>query len=504
MRFKPDFSPSVLSDSHDSPNSPFQPHHGLPAGFRYCCQRAIAVRSFFIESQLRANLYSGERSPSGEGLRGTLKRLGPGVTVGMGYTLSKSFEVVGELSYGNYPGIGHNTGSYALILRDESSQNSWGANTSLRYRFREVLGFKPFISSGLGLAVRKVNSEYTAGVGPVWGIGATLPFSGFELTASISQMFVFPNRTLDLAGTGLRPDVLSAVSLGLRHRFNNPEPRLGQIVISGPHTLQTGSGGVFTASTNLDPLQYSVRWTFGDGTEMLGASVRHTFRSSGNYTVKATVFNQLSSSEAEMMIQVQDSYEKVSLLSLSVVPQQPNIGDSVVFTPLLTGNEITCQWTFGDGNSSDTCTTNHVYSRAGTFRVTLSAFNQDHSVQSTQTLLIQNDACTQLPDLSTVYFRAHSSELTLEMRQLLRDNLSTASACSERSIEIVGYALSTERDAQNLAVDRASQVYQYYRNLGISATRVLTSKTVIVPAEDLEGLPWTARSTTSRFGLKSQ
>lgn len=459
---------------------------------------------FFIESQLRANLYIGERSPDGVGVRGTVKRLGSGVSVGMGYTLSRSFDLVGELTYGSYPDIGRNTGRFDRIFPDESSENSWSVSTLVRYRFWKVLGFKPFLASGISVAVGNVNDEYVTGVGPIWGMGATRPFLGLELIGSFTQLFVYPNNALDLAGTGLELDVLSAASVGLRYRFKTPKPQLGHVVISGPHTLQTGSEGVFTASADLDPLQYSVRWTFGDGSEMLGASVRHAFRNPGTYAVRATVFNQHSSSVTDMMIQVQNSYEKVSLLSLSVVPQQANIGDSILFTPQLKGNEITCQWTFGDGNSSDSCTTNHVYLRAGNYRVTLNASNPDHSVQSTQTVFIQNDACTQLPDLSAVYFQAHSSELTLEMRQLLRDNLSTASACVERSIEIVGYALSTERDSHNLAVERASQVYQYYRNLGISATRVSTSKMVIVPVEELEGLPWTARSAISRLVSKGQ
>jgi len=118
--------------------------------------------------------------------------------------------------------------------------------------------------------------------------------------------------------------------------------------------------------------------------------------------------------------------------------------------------------------------------------------------------MIQNDACTQLPELAAVYFKAHSSELTLEMRQLLRDNIATASACIERSIEIIGYALNNERDFENLASERASQVYQYYRNLGVSATRVQTSTAVIVPAEELEGLPWTARAAASKLVIRGQ
>jgi len=149
---------------------------------------------FFVEGQFRANMYSGERSTSGnQGLRSVLSRLGPGATLGMGYTLSKSFEVVGEWTNGNYPDIDRNTGNFEYILQDKSSQNLWGINTSVCYRFWEILGFKPFISSVLGLVSGKMNSQSTTGWGPLWGIGATRPLLGLTLTGSISQLFVYAN-----------------------------------------------------------------------------------------------------------------------------------------------------------------------------------------------------------------------------------------------------------------------------------------------------------------------
>ena len=455
---------------------------------------------FFVEGHFSANMYDGERSTStSTGLSRILRRLGPSGIIGIGYTLNQSFDLIGEFAVSNYPGITTNSGTYDYIFQDESSENLNSFSTTIRYRFWRLWGFEPFLASGFGLTFGRLNNNSRFGIGPKLGVGVSHRFFGLELVATASQHYVAPNSAIDLAGSGYHLDVLSAASLGIRYRFKAPKPRLGQISISGPHTLDAESEGIFTASTDLDPSEYTVRWDFGDGSSATGRSVRHSFSIPGTYQILTTVFYDNSSSQSAFEVTVQTVFERVKLVSLSIFPNQANVGDRIVFTPILTGNQVLCSWVFGDGTSADTCETEHIYDRAGTYRVRFTASNKDHSHTSNHTVVVHTDACSQLPKLSSVFFPAHSSVLSLEMRQVLRANMATSSACTERSIEISGSALSTERNAENLAAARASQVYQYYRNLGISSNRVHISKSIVIPVEKLEGLPWTARSVNSQL-----
>jgi len=69
------------------------------------------------------------------------------------------------------------------------------------------------------------------------------------------------------------------------------------------------------------------------------------------------------------------------------------------------------------------------------------------------------------------------------------------------AIEVIGYALSSERNPKELAEKRASEVFQYYRNLGIASGRIHNGPAVVIPEAELVGLPWSARTVSSRLAI---
>ncbi|NQV73107.1 hypothetical protein HQ496_08290 [bacterium] len=116
-------------------------------------------------------MYSGDRGFQGaSGLSGIKQRIGPSISAGLGYTLNRSFDVVTEWTLSNYPGIMEPNLGFQAIDPSESSRIHNGINSSVRYRFGRILGFKPFVSTGFGVSIGKVNGVTISGWGPLLGI----------------------------------------------------------------------------------------------------------------------------------------------------------------------------------------------------------------------------------------------------------------------------------------------------------------------------------------------
>ena len=461
-------------------------------------QAQIQRERVFFEGQFGTSVYSGERGVAGSNrLTKLVNGLGPSGSLALGYRLWDSFDLVGEVSVSSYDGITEPVLGLKAIDPGESSIYHTALSGTGRFRFLPSGVFEPFLLGGFGLTVGKINGSYSKGYGPILGLGVGVPLGRITVYGSASQHYVFPNQGIDLAGTGRLPDVLSSLKFGIQYRLQRKIPKIGHVQISGPHSLDKNVEGLFQASTDLDPLEYAARWDFGDGVQASGFAVHHSFEKPGEYSVRVTVSNARGSSTFSMDVRVDPVFEPVVLHSVSVLPNTIIRGERVSFTPVIRGTELTCRWTFGDGQSSDECETSHVFVRAGSYKVILIASNPHHSAHSTQVITVQNDACEQLPSLSAVFFRSNSSELTLEMRQILRDNMATASACVARIIEVVGRALDNERNAKTLASERAAQVFQYYRNLGISSNRIEVSEEIVSAFKEVEGLPWSYRTVTS-------
>ncbi|NQV73285.1 PKD domain-containing protein [bacterium] len=452
----------------------------------------------FIEGQLRNSAYTGDRRDGGIfDIPDLLSSSGPSGSIGLGYQVWDSVDLVGELSVSTYYGITNTKLGFSFIDPSESSIRHKAISGTARIRMLRFGSFQPFLIGGFAITVGNINSKRTTGYGPVAGMGIGRQFGRIHVFATAVQHYVFPNQAVDLAGVGRSPDVLSSLNFGLQYRFRKKDPKINQVRISGPHTLDQNAEGVFQAATDLDPIEYSVRWDFGDGTSSTGHSVRHAYREEGSYVVSAFISNERGSSTSSLPVTVVAVYDRVSLLSMTVTPGSVYPEMPVTFSPVLRGNDIACSWDFGDGSTASDCETNHIYYQPGKYKVTFSASNPSHSAHSTQTVTVLADACNELPDLTAVFFQARSSELSLEMRQILRDNLATAGACTERVIRIVGYALDNERRPLELAGDRAAGVFQYYRNLGIPANRIQVAQPVIRKSATIDGLPWSHRSVTS-------
>ncbi len=454
-------------------------------------------RRVFVEAGFGAGTYTGERGPQGgvSGVYWLRDSFGAGLHVGAGYRLMQSIDLVGSFSAGTYPSISRNKDKLNHIIASRTEESRSSFVIEARYRMLAFGQYEPWIGAGLGRAHGTINGKTKSGKAAFLGLGISRPIGRFNVFTQIRQQFVSPNQVLDLAGPGRSPDVLTNFSLGLRYHLRKRPPRLGTVVISGPGFLKAGEEGEFSIGTSLDPVDYSVTWTFSDGTQMNGYAVRHAFAGAGEYEISARVENSRQAVDIVTTVSVERRLEPISITVVTQTPMSPVTGSAVEYRPVIRGNPVECFWDFGDGSVANECETSHVFEDPGAYQVVLTATNDEYSDSAQRETTVKTDVCSAFPSLTSVYFGASSSDLSLEMRQLLRDNFSAAATCPDRILSITGFALSSEQNADELAQRRAEAVMQYYMNLGISSSKVDLGQTSVQDSVSDSELEWTGRRT---------
>jgi PKD repeat protein len=121
----------------------------------------------------------------------------------------------------------------------------------------------------------------------------------------------------------------------------------------------------------------SIRWTFGDGTSSNQVNPTHVYTQPGTYTVCLRIIKRTPNGALTNCVR-----EKCYTI---IVPQQCNVianytwyADSsnykkIIFTntTLAPSASISAFWSFGDGTTSTSWNTSHIYAQAGTYNVCL-------------------------------------------------------------------------------------------------------------------------------------
>gem|GEM_PF-1940496 len=189
------------------------------------------------------------------------------------------------------------------------------------------------------------------------------------------------NPTHSYAAAGNFNVTLKVTSNGIDYYSNqsvilNPLP-----VASFTYNPNTGNGNSYTfnSTSTISSGNMSYSWDFGDGSSSSGISnPLHTYTSNGTYTVKLSVSGNggCSSSDTQSII-VTNSNNGGSTPSVSFTDngdmQCVNV-NNYVFTNLSTApSGTTYLWSFGDGSTSSSATTTHIYTIPGYYNVTLKA-----------------------------------------------------------------------------------------------------------------------------------
>jgi PKD repeat protein len=120
---------------------------------------------------------------------------------------------------------------------------------------------------------------------------------------------------------------------------------------------------------------YKYTWSFGDGTtsDQIG-NVAHTYTKEGNYTVSLTISNSYGSKTETKTNYIYVGSGVVADFTVSNGAGAAPL--SVKFTDASSGNPTKYAWTFGDGATSSEKNPTHVYSKTGTYTVSLTVSNE--------------------------------------------------------------------------------------------------------------------------------
>ncbi len=159
-------------------------------------------------------------------------------------------------------------------------------------------------------------------------------------------------------------------------------------------TVSPTSGGTtattytFTDTSTNIPTTWT--WNFGDGGTGSGKSVTHKYSTAKTYTVTLTAGNKVGSSTATKTVTVSASNPtKSPVASFTYSPTTIKKGSTIKFTDTSTNAPNKWKWTFGDGSASVTSQNpSHVFSKKGSFKVSLTVYNKIGSNMATKTITV--------------------------------------------------------------------------------------------------------------------
>lgn len=223
--------------------------------------------------------------------------------------------------------------------------------------------------------------------------------------AGVFNISVCSNNTLSRLDSWMIVEVFETIS-GLHLRYNGPSELRSITEISG--SVSTG--------TNL-------RWTFdlGDGTvvkDLEKNSISHVYRSTGNYTVRVTVGNAVSSARQSISVEV------YHLAVMGILPLECLVsGKEVNLQALVTGNvsQLTFHWSFGDSTGMSvkkgTTTVAHTFSGTGRYLIDVTVYSQAGSARYQINRCVEN-LITDLNLHSTVNVAAVGEEICFDVSVL--------------------------------------------------------------------------------------
>ncbi|PZF74011.1 PKD domain-containing protein [Taibaiella soli] len=165
----------------------------------------------------------------------------------------------------------------------------------------------------------------------------------------------------------------------LIHVYNQP---VANYTISPSAICNVPSAVTFTnTSTGFGP--FTAAWSFGDNSSGTGSPVSHTYSNAGNYSTVMIVTDGHGCKDTA----------NIPLPAAQVTPdfQGPTeacVDEPVTFNQTTSPPVISYSWDFGDGASASGFTAPHVYTTAGTYTVTMTAFNGGCSVTKSKTIVI--------------------------------------------------------------------------------------------------------------------
>ncbi|MCK9593324.1 MAG: PKD domain-containing protein, partial [Methanoregula sp.] len=130
---------------------------------------------------------------------------------------------------------------------------------------------------------------------------------------------------------------------------------------------------IFTDSSTNFPASWN--WSFGDGTTSASRNPEHIYTSAGTYTVSLNVTNAGGTNTKTSSGYITANVPPAPVADFTGTPTYGTVPLMVTFTDHSTNSPTLWNWSFGDGTTSTSRNSVHIYTIAGTYTVTLNATN---------------------------------------------------------------------------------------------------------------------------------
>lgn len=255
------------------------------------------------------------------------------------------------------------------------------------------------ISGTVPFTVSFGNQSKGTAISHAWNFGDGTTSTEISPTHTYTQAGIY-TVTLTVVGaenqhTEIKKSYISAVDtpitqLGIQQSTpgGNPQaqPKVGETI----HFSATAAG------SNVEYL-----WDFGDdavvaASTATGQYVQHAYDAPGDYIVTLTASNGADEEVTTMPITIQDAddeepnaEEPVSALALHGPNSAPVNASISLSATVGAGDNVTYSWDFGDGENGTGVITQHTYSEAGMYTITLTASNEVSEEVVTREITIQ-------------------------------------------------------------------------------------------------------------------
>lgn len=167
---------------------------------------------------------------------------------------------------------------------------------------------------------------------------------------------------------------------------------------------------------------YSYQWDFGQGDDPVlvqgSGNVVTKYTDPGQYIVIVTVFNNISSLNASISIEIQMPIGPIIILHNGTKYNNFTLREPYAFHTSSVATNVSYMWDFGDGFVQNSASVIHAYNTSGNYNITLTAMN---TVSSNQTVLpvavltpignlTLNSSLINVPLNASVNFEAHLDE----------------------------------------------------------------------------------------------
>lgn len=169
----------------------------------------------------------------------------------------------------------------------------------------------------------------------------------------------------------------------------------------GPYSGTQGTAVDFdgSGSSDTDGTLVDYSWDFGDGTTDVGATVSHTYQSTGTYTVTLTVTDDAGDSDTATTEATIGAGNQAPTADAGG-PYSGTSDVEVAFDGSASsdadGSIVSYDWDFGDGTTGTGETTGHTYASQGTYNVSLTVTDDSGASDSASTT-VSIDSANQAP-----------------------------------------------------------------------------------------------------------